>query len=78
MLKTGFALLLICLANFSQAATLVYNVQGYTMDQGRRVSFVALEYEDGVITRLHHSADTVVGSAATERIDGEGATCCPA
>ena len=77
MLKTGFALLLFCLGNLSQAATLVYNVQGYTMDQGRRVSFVALEYEDGVVTRLHHKAETVAGSAATRRIDGAGATLLP-
>lgn len=77
MLRTGFALLLFCLANLSQAATLVYNVQGYTMDQGRRVSFVALEYEEGIVTRLHYKEDTVAGSEATTRINGDGATLLP-
>ena len=65
------------LSPLTQAATLVHNVHGYTMNQGERVSFVALEFEQGKITRLHTVPETVTASSARERIDGGGATLLP-
>ncbi|MEE4193091.1 MAG: amidohydrolase family protein, partial [Halieaceae bacterium] len=70
-------LLLLLLASGAQASTLVYNVTGYTMDQGKRISFSALEFEDGVVTRLYPDADSVTSSTAEQRIDGGGATLLP-
>jgi predicted amidohydrolase YtcJ len=74
--------LLACLlvASFScaaQAATLVHNVRGYTMNDGERVEFAALEYEDGVITAVYADAASADASTAEERIDGGGATMLP-
>jgi predicted amidohydrolase YtcJ len=74
--------LLACLfvASFScaaQAATLVHNVRGYTMNDGERVEFAALEYEDGVITAVYADAVSAGASTAEERIDGGGATLLP-
>ena len=58
------------------AATLVHNVKGYTMNGGERVEFVALEFDDGQISRLY-SSDEVAESTAGNRIDGRGATLLP-
>ncbi len=71
------SLLLVLLAAGAEASTLVYNVSGYTMDQGKRVSFAALEFEEGVVTRLYPDAGSVASSSAEERIDGGGATLLP-
>lgn len=70
-------LLLLLLATGAQASTLVYNVTGYTMDQGKRISFSALEFEDGVVTRIYPDAGGVTSSTAEQRIDGGGATLLP-
>jgi hypothetical protein len=59
------------------AATLIYNVNGYTMDDGKRLRFQALEFDRGVITHLHGDADSIAASAATTQVDGKGATLLP-
>ena len=76
---TQLALLLtgLALGVSAAAATLVQNIQGYTMDGGRRVSFVGLEFEQGVVTRLYATEDELKASRAEERIDGQGATVLP-
>ena len=76
---TQLALLLVglTLGVSATAATLVHNVQGYTMDEGRRITFVGLEFEQGVVTRLYTTADELKASQAEARIDGQGATLLP-
>ncbi|MEP5763507.1 MAG: amidohydrolase family protein [Halieaceae bacterium] len=74
------AILCLCALTFSAttvAATLVHNITGYTMNKGERISFVALEFDEGKVTRLHKNADSVAGSRAGQRIDGQGATLLP-
>lgn len=75
----SLALLVLGLGVFSPcfASTLIYNVHGYTMDHGRRVSFVALEYENGRVSHLYNSEAQSAASKASERIDGMGATLLP-
>ena len=60
-----------------QASTLIYNVNGYTMNDGERVEFVGLEFDRGKVTLLHRSGDSVAASDAENRIDGQGATLLP-
>ncbi len=67
--------LLFCSA--SHAATLIHNIHGYTMDHGQRIEFIGLEYDHGKVTHLYSQPDSIANSAATERIDGEGATLLP-
>ena len=64
-----------CLPGF--AATLVYNVHGYTMDHGKRVSFVAMEYDQGRVTHLYSNEKEMAASGALQRINGKGATLLP-
>ncbi len=71
------ALLLAIAAATSGAATLVHNVKGYTMNDGKRVEFVGLEYDKGVVTQLHTTEASVKASKADTRIDGAGATLLP-
>jgi predicted amidohydrolase YtcJ len=59
------------------AATLIHNVQGYTMHHGDRLSFAALEYEDGVVTVLYEDEEAAATSTAKERIDAGGLTLLP-
>lgn len=59
------------------AATLVHNVHGYTLDQGKRVSFVAMEYDQGRVVRLYSSDKESASSTASKKIDGRGATLLP-
>ncbi len=59
------------------AATLVYNVNGYTMDNGKRTSFVAMEYDKGRVTHLYDNKKQAEESTASRRIDGAGATLLP-
>ena len=59
------------------AATLVYNVNGYTMDHGERVGFSAMEYDAGKVTHLYTNGEDIGASKALERIDGKGATLLP-
>jgi predicted amidohydrolase YtcJ len=77
-LIAGVLALLVCgYSCASSAATLVHNIHGYTMDDGRRVDFIGLEFEHGKVTRLHLQPETIALSAADERIDGQGATLLP-
>ena len=59
------------------AATLVYNVTGYTMDHGKRVGFSALEYDVGKVTHLYQNAKDMGASKTDRRIDGKDATLLP-
>jgi predicted amidohydrolase YtcJ len=77
MNKLFSACLLGCLANPVLAATLVHNVTGYTMDDGKLIRFAALEYDNGRVTRLYADAGSVTASRAELRIDGGGATLLP-
>ncbi len=72
-----FALLLLMVILPAWSNTLVHNVRGYTMDDGRRVDFVALEFDKGFVTRLYHTTDELVQSSAARRIDARGATMLP-
>ena len=71
------SLLLVLMTAGTQAATLVYNVKGYTMNDGQRVSFAALEFDQGLVTRLYPDAASAKASTADERVDGAGATLLP-
>ncbi|WP_439105629.1 amidohydrolase [Congregibacter sp.] len=59
------------------AATLIHNVQGYTMQDGERVAFAALEYDEGVVTAIYHDKAAASKSDAETRIDGHGLTLLP-
>ena len=59
------------------ASTLIYNVHGYTMNNGERIDFVALEHDGGMVKRVYQSAASAENSGATTRIDGRGATLLP-
>lgn len=74
-LAAGLVAALACQATL--AATLVHNIHGYTMDDGKLFKFVALEHFGGKVTRLHTSHDTIATSTATEKLDGGGATLLP-
>ncbi len=69
--------LLTCLVNPVLAATLVHNVRGYTMDDGKLLRFAALEFDGGKVTMLYPDADSAAASKAAQRIDGAGATLLP-
>ena len=71
------ALALLLASHPAPAATLVHNITGYTLDGGRRVTFVGLEFSEGVVTRLHTTQDDIKASRAEQRIDGQGATLLP-
>lgn len=74
-LSMFFAVVVFSLPALSQ--TLIYNIHGYTMDNGTRIPFVAIEYEGGVVKRIYPSAAAADNSAAEARIDGMGATLLP-
>ncbi|MFK8043720.1 amidohydrolase [Congregibacter sp.] len=59
------------------AATLIHNVQGYTMRDGERVAFAAIEYDEGVVTATYHDEAAASKSDAETRIDGHGLTLLP-
>ncbi len=77
MMRPLTALLIALFSGQLAAATLVYNVKGYTMDDGKRVTFQGLEFADGKVTALHGDAASIAASKAETRIDGEGATLLP-
>jgi len=64
-------------AGVTHAATLVHNVQGYSLNQGELQQFVALEFDAGKVTRLYADLASAEASAAVTRIDGAGATLLP-
>ena len=57
--------------------TLIHNINGYTMMDGERQEFVALEFDDGVVTQVYETAGSVEQSTASLRFDGGGATMLP-
>jgi predicted amidohydrolase YtcJ len=61
----------------ADAATLIHNVRGYTMNAGQRVEFAALEFDAGRITRVYRTGDPLSRSTAETRIDAGGATLLP-
>ncbi|MFT4767451.1 MAG: putative amidohydrolase YtcJ [Glaciecola sp.] len=73
----GFVAALLVLPLQLSAATLIHNVQGYTMHHGDRLAFAALEYEDGVVTVLYEDEEAAATSTAQERIDAGGLTLLP-
>lgn len=75
--RIALALSMSLLAVCASASTLVYNVSGYTMNDGERVSFAALEYEGTTVTRLYSDSTEWRNSSAKQRIDGQGATLLP-
>lgn len=75
LIRCLIALLLLPLQ--SLAATLVHNVNGYTMLDGERVSFAALEYDEATITAIYRTSEEASGSNADTRIDARGATLLP-
>ncbi len=77
MRNFAFCLLVLGLVNQTYASTLVHNVQGYTMDAGKRIGFVALEFDEGRVTRLYQNEQETTSSKASTRIDGGGATLLP-
>ncbi|TXS94080.1 amidohydrolase [Parahaliea maris] len=77
MKKNLLVALALCLGGVAQAATLVHNVNGYTLNGSELEQFVALEFDDGKVTRLYREAEAALASRAGERIDGKGATLLP-
>lgn len=65
------------LAATAGAATLVHNVQGYTLDGGELRRFAALAFEGGRVTRLYATEERAAAASAETRIDGGGATLLP-
>ena len=59
------------------AATLIHNIRGYTMNNGERVSFAAIEYDAGVVTAIYKDMGAAAQSSAMVRIDGAGLTMLP-
>ena len=74
MIRILLGLALALMTTAASASTLVFNVQGYTMDDGQRLQFIALEYDQGKVTHLYTDANSVASSHAEKRIDGKGAT----
>ncbi len=70
-------LLMLTVSTLAHASTLVHNIIGYTLDEGEVLHFVGLEFDDGRVTRLHTSAESLTTSTAQEKIDGKGASMLP-
>lgn len=64
---------------YSKAAdsTLIFNIHGYSMLDGKRQRFVALEYANGKVTAVYRTAEERSSSTATRLIDGQGASLLP-
>ena len=77
MKKFACLALLLTVSYTSMAATLVYNVHGYTMDHGERIDFVAMEYAGARVTHLYTDEKSFGASKAEDKIDGKGATLLP-
>ncbi len=59
----------------AQSNTILYNVNGYTMENGKLKQFSALEYHDGKVVRTYDEIKP--GLAADVMIDGNGKTVLP-
>lgn len=77
MTKLIATVVLWSIALTTSAATLVHNIRGYTMSEGERITFTALEFNEGKVVRLYTSAEDAGASSAESRIDGEGETLLP-
>lgn len=77
MIRAMLGLLGLVMSMGAASSTLVHNIQGYTMNDGVRMEFVAIEYDKGKVTRLLTSSEEVERSQAPTRIDGKGATLLP-
>jgi len=73
----GFALGTLLCAPSILAATLIYNINGYTMEGGQRIEFAAIEYHQGIVTATYQSAEAASQSTAELKIDAGGATLLP-
>ncbi len=65
------------LSHGATAATLLHNINGYTLIDGDIKQFSALEFENDKITALYSSTEAVQESTAAKRLDGNGATVLP-
>lgn len=74
ILSGAFVLLLLTVLPV-QASTLLYNISGYTMENGELKTFSALEFDGGKIVRTYSDINPDIN--ADEIIDGEGKTVLP-
>lgn len=77
MNKILATLVLLSITCSATAKTLVHNINGYTMNEGTKVRFVALEFDRGRITHLYETQQEITSSEADTKIDGKGATLLP-
>lgn len=77
MKEIAAAILLLGTTCTAAAATLVHNITGYTMNDGALVRFAGLEFDRGRVMQLYRTEGEVLGSTATKKIDGNGATLLP-
>lgn len=59
----------------AEAGTLLYNINGFTMEDGKLKKFSAIEYDEGKVVRTYNEANPNV--AADEKMDGQGRTVLP-
>ncbi|MCC3860192.1 amidohydrolase [Pseudemcibacter aquimaris] len=59
----------------AEASTLLYNINGFTMEDGKLKQFSAIEYDEGKVLRTFKEANPDIN--ADERMDGEGRTVLP-
>ena len=77
MIRAMLGLLCLVASISAASTTLVHNIRGYTMNDGVRMEFVAIEYNQGKITRLLTNSEEVGRSQADTRIDGKDAILLP-
>lgn len=59
----------------ANANSLLFNINGYTMEDGKLKQFSAIEYNDGKVVKIYN--DKFPNIDADEKIDGEGKTVLP-
>lgn len=76
-MKFSASIIVMALTVFStaNANTLLYNINGYTIEAGKLKQFSALEYDEGKVVKTY--ADKNPNINADEKIDGEGRTVLP-
>ena len=65
------------LSSLASGATLIHNVNGYTLNNGELQRFYAMEFEGEKITAIYNDETGVADSQAKQRINGDGATLLP-
>ena len=65
------------LSSLASGATLIHNVNGYTLNNGELQRFYAMEFEGEKITAIYNDETAVADSQAKQRINGDGATLLP-